>query len=75
MGYVIWMAVIPPPPARCSRCGAEEAAHGPVIPMVPAPATPRSTSTGSLPVIRWDSGDTGTAGRLVVDGTAPREMS
>lgn len=37
VGWVgAWHAVIPPPPARCASCGATEARHGPVIPMVPA---------------------------------------
>lgn len=30
-----WWATIPPPPAKCSSCGAVEA-RGPIIPMVPA---------------------------------------
>lgn len=32
----VWMATIPPPPARCSSCGATEA-RKPVIPMRHAP--------------------------------------
>ena len=36
VGHVgAWWATIPPPPAKCSSCGAVEA-RGPVIPMVPA---------------------------------------
>jgi len=29
-----WFGVIPPPPGRCSGCGATEA-QGPVLPMIP----------------------------------------
>jgi hypothetical protein len=36
----IWMAVIPPPPAQCTSCGAVEA--GTVIKMTPAPTHPMS---------------------------------
>jgi hypothetical protein len=36
VGHVgAWWSVLPPPPARCTSCGAR-AATGPVIPMVPA---------------------------------------
>lgn len=30
-----WMSVLPPPPPKCSKCGAT-VARGPVLPMVPA---------------------------------------
>lgn len=42
VGYVgPWFSIVPPPPAKCSRCGAEEQ-RGPVIPMRPAGGRPAS---------------------------------
>lgn len=40
VGHVgAWWATIPPPPAKCSQCGAVEA-RGPVIQMVPTRRQP-----------------------------------
>lgn len=47
----VWMGVIPPVPT-CSGCGARAAeAHGPVIPMKPAPRYVTMPGTGNP---EWD---------------------
>ena len=53
MGHVgPWMGTVPPPPPRCSNCGAVSAAHDPVIPMRPKTARSASGRLGR----RWVNG-------------------
>lgn len=47
----VWWGVGAPPTPRCERCGAvPQQAHGPVIPMQPAPWIWTTTTTGTAPL-------------------------
>ena len=41
-----WYSVNPPPPDKCSHCGAISAYGKRIIPMVPAPPVPTRNSNG-----------------------------
>jgi len=47
MGYKVWHGTIPPP-ARCSRCGANRVSQGPVIPMARHEDTSYTTITTTI---------------------------
>lgn len=58
-----WGAIVPPPPDKCSRCGAVRADD--VVPMV-RPMGQRPPGITAIPGVTriWFAGETGTGGSL-----------